>query len=311
MEVEPGRVAPTREGVSLLRRLTKRYLEKASLDQADPAAQLAGQAADLAHHLVRARCEELIGEWRRLRRSACPHPHSSRAGRAAPRPPPRPPACAPPPWPPGRCVASAGAPAFHFASSSPPPSNLFPTLITSPLSQYGEDSLVGAALRVNESKQTNNRALDAATEIGRLNLLLESWALLLAAVAVIQRRLNAGTLLPGRCRDEECRFMARPLHTHAIHPALFSSLSVSRARAQRRLDRACADAHACPPRAQAHFHASHKRARGQPVPAASTLLAWSATAGYDAALDAAGLALGLLRVLPWPEHERDQAQARV
>ena len=72
---------------------------------------------------------------------------------------------------------------------------------------FGDDSLVVASLRMDESKSSNNLTLEASGAEQEA-LLRRSWAALFSILPLLLRRINAKTLLPGTIREEELTYYA-------------------------------------------------------------------------------------------------------
>lgn len=80
---------------------------------------------------------------------------------------------------------------------------------------FGDESLVVAELRMNESEALNNLAA-TASGAERDALVRRSWSALLSVIALLQRRLTTNTLLIGTVRKEESDYFA---HVHTVRCA--------------------------------------------------------------------------------------------
>ena len=72
---------------------------------------------------------------------------------------------------------------------------------------FGDNSLVVASLRYNESESLNSLNLMASGE-EKVAFLRRSWGVLLSVIDLLLRRLEANTLLPGTIREEELDYDA-------------------------------------------------------------------------------------------------------
>ena len=77
---------------------------------------------------------------------------------------------------------------------------------------FADDSLVVASLRMDGNQSLNSIAIRAIGAEGE-TYAHQSWALLLSAIPILQRRLESNTLLPGTIREEE---MAYNAHEQAV-----------------------------------------------------------------------------------------------
>ena len=75
---------------------------------------------------------------------------------------------------------------------------------------FGDDSLVVADLRISESVALNNLAAEASGA-EQVALARKSWTALLSLVALLLRRIEANTLLPGTIREDEVDYGAHAL----------------------------------------------------------------------------------------------------
>ena len=71
----------------------------------------------------------------------------------------------------------------------------------------GEDSLVVANLRMCESQALTNLAIEASGA-EQLALVRQAWGILVLAIPLLLRRVEANTLLPGTVREEELDYAA-------------------------------------------------------------------------------------------------------
>ena len=71
----------------------------------------------------------------------------------------------------------------------------------------GDDSLVVASLRMDESQSLTCLALEASG-VEQATFFQQSWAALLSALPLLLRRIAANTLLPGTVREEELDYEA-------------------------------------------------------------------------------------------------------
>ena len=74
---------------------------------------------------------------------------------------------------------------------------------------FGDDSLIVADLRCNESDALTGLSL-AASGAEKEALLRRSWAALVSLITLLLRRVEAETLLPGTLREEELDYDAHP-----------------------------------------------------------------------------------------------------
>ena len=73
---------------------------------------------------------------------------------------------------------------------------------------FGDDSLVLANLRVDESRSLTNLAMEEAGGAEREKIVRRAWAVLMSLSPLLLRRLGDNTLLPGTIRDEELDYSA-------------------------------------------------------------------------------------------------------